>query len=180
MTLIHKTKELTVIGIDPGSRLCGYGIVKSDGMRYFYIGSGRIELGETNPLHIRLKELYQGLSEVMEEYKPDEAAIEKVFFAKSAKSALSLGQARGVAVFTAAHNGLEVHEYSALEVKKAVTGYGRAEKSQVAQMVKNILHINFDLSPDSADALAIALCRLTRLGLENALERSIAKAGGLR
>jgi crossover junction endodeoxyribonuclease RuvC len=149
---------LSVLGIDPGSRKCGFGVIGADGK---YVSSGTIVLNVKDPLPVRLKELYDELVQVVKEYEPDVAAVEKVFFAKSVKSALTLGQARGVAVLAASSNGLEVFEYSATEIKKAVTGYGRAEKVQVQEMVKRLLGINHNLSPDGADAVAVALCHLS-------------------
>lgn len=149
-----------MMGIDPGSRSMGYGFVETDGSAFRYVASGRIVPGAKNPLYTRLREIYEGLADVIAEYGPSEVVVEKVFFAKSARSALSLGQARGVALLAAASAGLKVHEYSALAVKKAVTGYGRAEKSQVQEMVKSLLDIRSALSPDGADALALALCHI--------------------
>jgi crossover junction endodeoxyribonuclease RuvC len=130
---------------------------------YKYIASGRIELSSESPLHLRLKEIYETLSDIIREYRPCEAAIEKVFFAKSVKSALTLGHARGVSLLAAASGGLAIYEYSALEVKKAIVGYGRAEKSQVQHMVGAILRLKAALSPDSADALAISICHLNTM-----------------
>lgn len=155
-----------ILGIDPGSYACGYGVISSDGK---YVASGRIVLSPRNPLHVRLGELHDGLVSVIEEYGPSEAAVEKVFFAKGARAALSLGHARGVALLSASERGLDVHEYSALEVKKAVTGYGRADKRQVQEMVQRVLSLGFSLSPDGADALAVALCHLNRTGFQKAV-----------
>ena len=156
-------KGVTVLGIDPGSRKCGFGVLGPDGG---YLASGTIALPEGEPLHIRLKELFEELTSVIEEFRPSVAAVEKVFFAHSAKSALTLGQARGVALLAASVGGLEVREYAATEVKKAVTGYGRAEKGQVQEMVKSILEIDHSLSPDGADAIAVALCHISTMRLE--------------
>lgn len=157
---------MCVIGIDPGSRKCGYGIVDAEGR---YIASGTIVLSERSPLHVRLVELFDDLSGVMEEFRPEEAVVEKVFVAKSVKSALVLGQARGVALLAASKRGMPIHEYAALEIKKAVTGYGRAEKPQVMEMVKRLLNLQkYDLSPDGADALAMALCHINQQRLAKA------------
>ncbi|MCK4910311.1 MAG: crossover junction endodeoxyribonuclease RuvC [Thermodesulfovibrionales bacterium] len=156
-------KGATVLGIDPGSRKCGFGVLGPDGG---YLSSGTIVLPVKEPLHIRLRELYDELTSVIEEFRPSVAAVEKVFFAHSAKSALTLGQARGVALLAASVGGLEVREYSATEVKKAVTGYGRAEKVQVQDMVKSILGVGHGLSPDGADAIAVAICHLSTMRLE--------------
>lgn len=108
-------------------------------------------------------EIYENLSDIIREYRPCEAAVEKVFFAKSVKSALTLGHARGVSLLAAASGGLAIYEYTALEVKKAIVGYGRAEKGQVQHMVRAILNLKAALSPDSADALAISICHLNTM-----------------
>lgn len=165
----EKNKSRIILGIDPGSIVCGYGIIKSADSRQFqaadtiYVASGRIMLPSKQPLDVRLKELYANLADIIREYSPHEAVIEKVFFAKSIKAALVLGQARGAALVAAASSGLPVYEYSALEVKKAVVGYGRAEKHQVQSMVSKILNLKTKLSADSADALALALCHLNTM-----------------
>ena len=156
-----------MLGIDPGSRKCGFGVLGPDGG---YLASGTIVLKAGDPLHLRLNELYNELVDVIDEYRPAVAAVERVFFAKSAKSALTLGQARGVAILAASIRGLDVMEYSATEVKKAVTGYGRAEKGQVQDMVRQMLGIDHALSPDGADAIAIAMCHVSTIRLE---ERAI-------
>lgn len=158
-----------MMGIDPGSRSLGYGIVETDGSGFRYVSSGRIVPGPDNPLHSRLAELYEGLRGVISEFGPSEVVVEKIFFAKSVKSSLSLGHARGVALLAAASAGLKVHEYSALAVKKAVTGYGKAEKGQVQEMVKRILDIRSALSPDGADALALALCHINSKAFNKAI-----------
>ncbi|MEK6673561.1 MAG: crossover junction endodeoxyribonuclease RuvC [Nitrospirota bacterium] len=169
-----------VLGIDPGSRICGYGIIETvtgqtllnshnsnrsnHSTPYRYIASGRVEMSHAS-LHQRLKEIYDALSDIIREYRPTEAVVEKVFFAKGVKSALNLGHARGVSLLAATSGGLPIYEYSALEVKKAVVGYGRAEKRQVQQMVMVILDLKNALSPDSADALALSICHLNTMRL---------------
>lgn len=168
----QRNNAVRVLGIDPGSRICGYGIIETavrsrgqskDG--YIYIASGRIELSVKLPLHLRLKEIYDELTDIIREHRPTEAAVERVFFAKSARAALNLGHARGVSLLAATSERLPVYEYSALEVKKAVVGYGRAEKRQVQQMVRTILNLRTTLSPDSADALALSICHLNTMRL---------------
>lgn len=156
---------MKILGIDPGSLICGYGLIQyPDALCHArasapqYLSSGKIVMPAGKPLQIRLKELYTSLTEVISEYMPDEIVIERIFFAKGIKAALSLGHARGVVLVAASLTGLPIYEYSALEVKKAVVGYGRADKSQVQKMVKRILAIQHPLSADSADALALALC----------------------
>lgn len=170
-----RDRPRVTLGIDPGSIVCGYGVIRTElgqkqrgscapGSGFCrYVASGRIMLSSNQPLDVRLKELYDSLAHIIKEYAPDEVAVEKVFFAKSVKSALTLGHARGVALLAAASSGLPVYEYSALEVKKAVVGYGRAEKSQVLHMVSKILNLRNSLSKDSADALALALCHTNTL-----------------
>lgn len=191
-TSVHLNSELDrirILGIDPGNFVCGYGIIDTTCQRIdecIYITSGKIVNPHRSPLYEILKRLYDALVEIIREYSPHELAIEKVFFAKSIKAALNLGQARGIALLAAASEGLDIYEYSALEVKKALTGYGRAEKSQVQEMVIRILnlksHPEFSsgdpelvsgLSEDSADALAIALCHMNTLKLREAMERGL-------
>ncbi len=175
----EKDKSRIILGIDPGSIVCGYGIIKTaqslnsklipscSGQNSttdtVYVASGRIMLSSKQPLNVRLKELYSNLADIIREYSPHEVAIEKVFFAKSIKAALVLGQARGAALVAAASSGLPVYEYSALEVKKAIVGYGRAEKHQIQSMVSKILNLKPRLSADSADALALALCHINTM-----------------
>ena len=148
-----------VLGVDPGSRLCGYGIIDGNGG---YVASGTIKMTANRPLHVRLGELFKGLGSVIEEFSPSEASVEKVFFAKSVSAALTLGHARGVALLALEMSGVGVFEYSPLEIKKAVTGYGKADKPQVQAMVKQILGLDFSPSPDGADALAMAICHRGR------------------
>lgn len=160
---------MNILGIDPGSINCGYGLIKAVNYQQsavssqrnnnlVYLASGRIALPASKPLHTRLKELYSSLIDVISEYKPDEIAIERIFFAKGIKSAISFGHTRGVVLLSAAISNIPIYEYSALEVKKATVGYGKADKNQVQKMVKQILGLNVALSADSADALAIAIC----------------------
>lgn len=159
---------MKILGIDPGSVYCGYGFIEAPDRnghsavcakgRPLYMASGRIVLPARKALHIRLKELYTALAEVIADYRPDEIVIEKMFFAKGIKAAISLGHTRGVVLIAAAMTNADIYEYSALEVKKAVVGYGKADKIQVQKMVREILSIGHSLSSDSADALALALC----------------------
>lgn len=151
-----------VLGIDPGSYFCGYGLLAVTGRDCRYAASGRIGLSKKDPLEVRLKELHAGLVQILEEFPPVAGVVEKIFFAKGPRAALSLGHARGVALMALAGANVPVFEYSALEVKKAITGYGRAEKAQMQAMVKRILGLDFPLSPDGADALALALCHMQR------------------
>ncbi|WP_417594531.1 crossover junction endodeoxyribonuclease RuvC [Oceanospirillum sp.] len=154
-----------ILGIDPGSRKTGYGIIRMQGHRMHYIGSGFIRItGDT--LADKLQQVYAGVSEVIAQYQPTQFAIEQVFMAKNADSALKLGQARGVAIVAAANVGLPVSEYAARLVKQAVAGTGAATKEQVQQMVAAILKLSDLPQSDAADALAIAICHAnSNLGL---------------
>lgn len=154
-----RRKNNRIIGIDPGSIFCGYGIVELKGLSNVkYIVSGRIALNRKKNLHDRLSELFTELVGIIREFDPGEAVIERIFYAKGIKAALNLGHARGVALLAASLENLSIHEYSALEVKKSVVGYGRADKQQVKEMVSSILKLKTNLSEDSADALGLALC----------------------
>jgi crossover junction endodeoxyribonuclease RuvC len=171
---------MKILGIDPGSINCGYGLIGAqeiksavesgrqfEGRRlkgFVYLSSGRIAMAAGMPLHQRLKDLFTSLSGVIAESQPDEIVIEKMFFAKGIKAALGLGHTRGVVLVAAGLTGIPIFEYSPLEVKQAVVGYGRADKNQVQSMVREILNIRHQLSPDGADALAIALCHANMQG----------------
>lgn len=147
-----------IIGIDPGSRRTGYGIIcqLSGGARY--IASGVIRMTDPMTLPERLKTIFESVNELIQTYSPDEMAIEQVFMAKNAGSALKLGQARGAAIVAAVSQGLPVAEYEARKVKQSVVGTGAADKHQVQHMVKALLRLSQTPQEDAADALAIALC----------------------
>ncbi len=152
-----------IIGIDPGSIYCGYGLLEKEAKNIRYVSSGTITLAKKEILSTRLKHLFERLTDVIKSFRPDEAVIERVFFAKGYRAALNLGHARGIALLTAAMEEIPIIEYSALEMKKAVAGYGRADKRQVQEMVKSLLHIEVPLTSDSADALALAICHLNTM-----------------
>tara|TARA_R110001583_G_scaffold43765_2_gene139110 strand:- start:5712 stop:6239 length:528 start_codon:yes stop_codon:yes gene_type:complete len=148
-----------ILGIDPGSRFTGYGVIKQQGRTYTYLGSGCIKaLSQGEDLGSRLQTIFAGVSEIIMQFKPDMFAIEQVFMAKNPDSALKLGQARGAAIVAATNNGLVIAEYSARQIKQAVVGTGGADKSQVQHMVKAILKLPGTPQADAADALAVALC----------------------
>ena len=149
-----------VLGIDPGSRKTGFGIVSTAAGRPCYVTSGVIRLPTESGLPIRLKVLSDSLTELIETFRPDTAAVEEVFMAKSAGSALKLGQARGAAVVVCASAGLEVHEYAARQIKQAVVGTGAADKEQVQHMVTRLLRLPATPQEDASDALAAALCHI--------------------
>jgi crossover junction endodeoxyribonuclease RuvC len=194
---------MIILGVDPGSRLLGYGIVEKKGNQLRVIDHGTIQLyhkeykdipvDETTPS--RLKEIHIRLSEVIQQYRPQVMAVEKVFFAKNAVSALKLGQARGVVLLTAAVHDLEIHEYSVTEVKSMITGHGRADKEQVAKMLTLMLGARDFATADASDALALAVAHSiggkaseirgqspTRSGrsLKDVAEASLASSGPMK
>ncbi len=146
-----------ILGIDPGSRITGYGVVRDHGQGCEYIASGCIRTG-SGELSQRLDAVYSGLDEIIRSYHPDLMSIEQVFMARNADSALKLGQARGAAIVAATQNGLQVSEYSATQIKSAVVGSGRAAKEQVQMMVMHLLQLSTKPQIDASDALAVALC----------------------
>lgn len=146
-----------ILGVDPGSRKTGYGIINQVSGRASYVTSGVIRVPDV-PLPERLKVIFDSISEIIETFMPQEFAIEQVFMAKSAGSALKLGQARGAAIVAAVHHQLPVAEYEARKVKQSVVGNGGAEKLQVQHMVKTLLKLPGAPQEDAADALAVALC----------------------
>jgi len=150
---------LIVLGIDPGTAMTGYGLVERTGSRLRAIDYGCLETPSTMELPQRLLLIQQGIADLIETHRPDLVAVERLFFNKNVQTAFAVGQARGVALLTAAQFGLAVHEYGPHEVKMAVTGYGRAEKAQVQRMVQTVLGLAVLPRPDdAADALAIAIC----------------------
>jgi crossover junction endodeoxyribonuclease RuvC len=148
-----------VLGIDCGSERTGYGVVDSDGGRHRLVAAGVIKTNPRWPFERRLAEIASGLRDLIRDYHPERAAVEEVFCAVNAKSALKLAHVRGVALLVVAEAGLGLGEYSPLEVKMSVVGYGRAEKSQVQLMVKTLLGLADPVSSlDASDALAVAIC----------------------
>lgn len=147
-----------ILGIDPGSRVTGYGIIKAVGNRQEYVTSGCIKTTDRATLPERLDVIFDGVSQIINEFVPDELAIERIFMARSADSALKLGHARGAAIVAAVNQGLPVHEYEARKIKQAVVGTGAANKSQIQHMVMTLLNLNDKPQSDAADALAIAIC----------------------
>lgn len=149
-----------ILGIDPGSRVTGYGIIRARGNRQDYIASGCIKTTHKASLPERLDVIFQGVTQVIDEFQPDELAIERIFMARSAESALKLGHARGVAIVAGVNRGLPVHEYEARKVKQAVVGTGDGSKSQIQHMVTTLLNLPERPQADAADALAIAICHV--------------------
>lgn len=157
-----------ILGIDPGSRITGFGIVHHAAGRQEYVTSGCIRVGD-GAFPERLQKIFHYLSELIGQYQPDVVSIEQVFMARNPDSALKLGQARGAAIVAAVNAGLAVHEYSARQVKQAVVGTGAADKKQVQHMVTQLLGLGGTPQADAADALAIALCHAHMSGVQQQL-----------
>src|SRR5262245_18285409 len=152
---------MRVLGIDTGSRITGYGVIETDGADCVLVECGIIRVNASDALALRLRSIHEKLTSVIQDFKPDQAAFESVFHSANVQSALKLGHARGVCIHAAAASDVPVFEYSPAEVKTAVTGYGRAEKPQVQQMVMALLKLAEWSEPyDASDALAVAICHV--------------------
>ncbi|MDO4542337.1 MAG: crossover junction endodeoxyribonuclease RuvC [Bacillota bacterium] len=150
---------MTILGIDPGTAICGYGVVKKDNYRFSLVDYGVVNTPATMALEDRLVRIYDGIRELIRKYSPEEMAVEELFFNNNAKTALSVGHARGVVLLAGAHSSVPIFEYTPLQVKQGIVGYGRADKKQVQFMVKTMLNMSDIPRPDdAADALAIAIC----------------------
>lgn len=150
---------MRIIGIDPGYAILGYGIIEMTGNKFSVIEYGAITTDAKMEMPERLKHIYASLMEVIARHNPETASIEELFFNNNAKTALMVGQARGVAILACINSGLEIGEYTPLQIKQALVGYGRAEKKQIQSMVKTILNLEQVPKPDdTADALAAAIC----------------------
>jgi crossover junction endodeoxyribonuclease RuvC len=145
------------LGIDPGSRITGYGIIDQRGQQHHYITSGSIRI-KADYFPDRLKQIFDGVSEIIKQFAPEQLAIEQVFMHKNADSALKLGQARGAAICAGHVYDLPIFEYAARQVKQAVVGKGNADKTQVQHMVKILLNLQGQMQIDASDALGICLC----------------------
>ena len=155
---------MIILGIDPGTNITGYGIIKYKVNTCKHIASGIIKLTSHLPIPNRLKIIYEELSKLIRNFKPDEFAIETAFYGKNVQSAMKIGYARGVSILAAANNGIPTSEYSPREIKKSVVGNGAATKEQVNYMIKTLLNVKTDkMKSDESDALAIALCHAFRL-----------------
>lgn len=152
---------MIIIGVDPGVAITGYALVEECGNDYLYIASGCIRTKKELPPGDRLQAIYGGIHELVEKYKPTAIAVEKIFFSKNVRTAFQVGEARGVVILAATRSKLEIFEYTPLQVKQAVAGYGKAEKSQVQKMVQMLLKLaEPPRVDDEADAMAVALCHL--------------------
>ncbi|WP_251443310.1 crossover junction endodeoxyribonuclease RuvC [Veillonella intestinalis] len=150
---------MRIIGIDPGTAICGYGIIDVEGSRLKTVAYGAITTTPQDTDAMRLEILFNDLSDVLEEYEPDKFGIEKLFFNRNVTTAITVAQARGVILLAANQRRIPIYEYTPLQVKQAVVGYGKATKEQVIYMTMNMLGIREKIKPDdTADALAIAIC----------------------
>ena len=159
-----------ILGIDPGSRITGYGVIEESNRGTRYITSGSIRV-QSDHLPERLKQIYAGVSEIVEQFHPEQMAIEQVFMHRNADSALKLGQARGAAICAAHSGGLPVYEYAARQIKQALVGKGNAQKEQVQHMVKVLLGITGNLQNDAGDALGVCLCHAHHQQTERRLKK---------
>ncbi len=155
---------MRILGIDPGSRRTGYGVIEADKGHLRFVSCGVVKTNPRFPFSNRLGEIFDGVNEVVQLHDPDVAAVEDVFMASNPNSALKLGQARGAAVVAILQNGLEVYDYTAKKVKQGVAGYGQAPKEQVQHMVRVLLNLSASPSEDAADALAVAICHANYIG----------------
>ena len=151
---------MLVLGVDPGSRVTGYGLVEKQNNRMTCIDAGTISPSHRLPFHERIHDIFQAMVEIMIRYRPEEMAIEDIFFAKNVKSSLKIGHARGAILVAAVQCGIRIFEYTPLEIKKSVVGYGRATKEQVRAMTMVILNLKTPPALDASDALAAAICQL--------------------
>ncbi len=155
---------MLILGIDPGIATIGYGIISFEQQKYKYLKAGVIETSKDIPFSKRLDSAYRGMVSLIQEFNPDTIAIEELFFAKNTKTAMVVSQARGVLVLSCVHQDKPLFEYTPLQVKQGVTGYGRADKSQVTKMVTFLLSLETPPKPDdAADALAIAICHANHI-----------------
>lgn len=165
--------SMLVLGIDPGTAATGYGLVSKEGDELTLVVYGTVNTPRHMPLPQRLQTVYRELGEIISQHRPDAVAVERLFFSKNARTALSVGQAQGVALLAAAEAGVPTHEYTPLQVKQSVVGYGRATKAQVQQLVKMLLALDSVPQPDdAADAIAVAVCHLHSAPLQTMLAQA--------
>ena len=160
-------KERIILGIDPGTNVMGYGVIKATGNKAEMIAMGVIDLRKLSDPYIRLGRIFERVTGVIDEYLPDEMAIEAPFFGKNIQSMLKLGRAQGVAIAAAIHHSVPIHEYAPMKIKMAITGNGSASKEQVAGMLQRMLHLDEKEMPkfmDATDALAAAYCHFMQMG----------------
>jgi crossover junction endodeoxyribonuclease RuvC len=162
---------MKILGIDPGSRITGYGIINKEGNRLVHLDNGAIFTDAAKEFPLRLEKIYRGLTEIIRQYQPDAVAVENIFFSNNVQSALKLGQARGAAIVAGVNAGLPVFEYTALQVKQAVVGNGKAAKDQVQKMIRVLLNLPEVAQEDASDALAVAVCHANSSLLAGVLKK---------
>ncbi|MGB9679346.1 MAG: crossover junction endodeoxyribonuclease RuvC [Thermoanaerobacteraceae bacterium] len=161
---------MRILGIDPGIAIMGYGIIDFTGNKISVVDYGAITTKAGIEKSIRLSDIYNGTISVIQKYNPEILAIEELFFNKNAKTVITIGESRGVSILAGVNSNIEIYEYTPLQVKQAVVGYGRADKNQVQQMVKVLLNLNEIPKPDDvADALAVAICHCHSSNINNRL-----------
>ncbi|UCD84628.1 MAG: crossover junction endodeoxyribonuclease RuvC [Deltaproteobacteria bacterium] len=161
---------MRVLGIDPGSIVTGYGVIEEENNRLLHIDNGGIFTDSNADYPQRLKEIYERLKLVVKQFSPEVMAVEDIFYARNARAALKLAHCRGVILLCAVHSGIDVCEYTPLEIKQAVVGYGRAGKKQVQRMVKTLLNLPEIAQIDASDALAVAICHIHSFRTEERLK----------
>lgn len=162
---------MLILGVDPGSNVTGYGLVETEANKLSCVDCGIVRAPAKAPFSLRIFHIFKELSEIIARFEPEEMAVEDLFYAKNAKSSLKLGHARGAVFVAAVQNKVRVYEYTPLEIKKSIVGYGRAAKEQVRAMVKIILKLHTDPALDTTDALAAAICHVHWQRFEKALPR---------
>ena len=160
---------MIVLGIDPGSRITGYGLLRKEGNRLIHLDNGGIWTDSAADFPGRLEQIFRGITAIIDRHAPDAVAVENIFFSNNVQSALKLGQARGAAVVACVVRGIPVFEYTALQVKQAVVGHGKAAKEQVQQMVRVLLNLAEPAQADASDALAVAICHANSINLAKRL-----------
>lgn len=167
-------KELIILGFDPGVAIVGFGLINKEGNSIHAIQYGSINTKSNTAESVRLKQIYDGAKEIIETYKPEVISIEQLYFNKNVTTAMNVGQARGVLMLAAVEAGLSVYEYTPLQIKQALAGYGRAEKRQIQEMVRMLLNLREIPKPDdAADALAIAICHAHSVKMTNIIKENI-------
>lgn len=168
-----------ILGIDPGTAATGYGVIEQGGSRLAMLDYGVIQTAAGEPLHHRLARIYDALSEVLVRYRPEAAAVESLFFNVNVRTALAVGQSRGVTLLACSRSGCTLFEYTPQQVKQAVVGYGKAEKHQVQEMVRVLLALEEIPRPDhAADALAVAVCHAHTQNMRERTEAALLQARG--
>ena len=166
---------MRVLGVDPGSRITGYGLLEEQNREISFIEAGLIRPPGKMPFSQKIHKIFQGLVEILDRCAPDAVAVEDLFYAKNARSSLKLGHARGAALIAAGQHNIPVFEYTPLEIKKSVVGYGRADKEQVRSMVSIMLQLKKQVPLDASDALAAAICHINSSRLITLTQKSLGK-----